>query len=205
MNLKIDSLSKKIEQAKGKRDQLQKQLISVQSNIESLKASIERKTMAKEVLDKLVELENKSVIGDLERLVTDGIRSIWGGNYEFKVVMGNRGDSTTAQFKLFRNGKETSIMDAHGGGMVQVVAFLARLILLLKIKPKLKQVLLLDEPFVYLSQDYHSQMADLLGKLVKDLGIKLLMVTHQPIFAEAADHEYRLTSDGEKTNIRSVR
>ena len=98
------------------------------------------------------------------------------------------------------NGKvvDTDVMDARGGGLAATVGFLLRLVvMLLKTDSKTDNFMVLDETFAMVSAEYLEGLREFIRKIVDKTGVQILMVTHQPEFAELADKVYRLsTVDG---------
>ena len=76
-----------------------------------------------------------------------------------------------------------------------MVAYLLRVLMLLMIKPPLNKILLLDEPFSMLSQEYQENMKGLLLKLSETTGIQHIVVTHLPTIAECGDTQYEVSLD----------
>lgn len=153
-------------------------------------ASVLEKTA--EALKVVFESIKKQSIDSVESLVTHALNSVFEDVYDFKITSHERGAASTNRFTLLKNGHESDIMEGHGGGVVNIIAFILRLIFTLKVKPELKPLLVLDEPFVYVSPDLHEKVGKLLRELVDQLGVTIIMVTHQPILKECADRVYEL-------------
>lgn len=151
-----------------------------------------------DVLNSLAKTSREKTIGLIETLVTHALRSIWEEPFDFRIETVEKRGVTQDQPKLLKDGVEASIMDGHGGGIVNVVAFVLRLIFILKKKPALRKVVFLDEPFAYVSANYQPKVGELLRELTEKLGIDMLMVTHQEILESYADLVYTLkaTNDG---------
>ena len=101
--------------------------------------------------------------------------------------------------------EKTSILDAHGGGVVNVAAFVLQVIVLALTKPKLAKVMMLDESFRNVSREYLSRVAELLKKLNKITGIQFILVTHKHELAEDADKIFEVKKDENgKTIIKEI-
>ena len=112
-------------------------------------------------------------------LVTHCLKAVFGEEaYIFKINFERQRGKTSAHLLLERDGLEIDAIDAAGGGVVDVTAFALRLATLLLARPKRRQVLILDEPFKMLSREYVPKVRDLLLALSQDLGVQILMVTH---------------------------
>jgi len=82
---------------------------------------------------------------------------------------------------LVRNGNEIqNVLDSDSGGVIDVASFALRLACIILRKPKLRKLLVLDEPFKFLSMEFRSMIREMLEKLAEDFGIQIIMVTHIP-------------------------
>lgn len=166
----------------------------------SLVETLQEFESTSETLKVIFELVKKKSIDSIENLVTHALNSIWEHSYEFKILTQERGTSSTNRFVLIKDGNESDIMDSHGGGIVNIIAFILRVIFTLKNNPELRPILVLDEPFAFVSESYHEKIGQLLLELIENLGISVVMVTHQPIITKYATKAYELesTKDGVK-------
>lgn len=98
--------------------------------------------------------------------------------YKFKIIFEQKRGRTEARLVFERDGNELDPLSASGGGVVDVAAFALRLAALLLTRPPLRRVLVLDEPFRFVSVQYRERVRDLLEQLSDELGVQLIMVTH---------------------------
>ena len=77
-----------------------------------------------------------------------------------------------------RNGREVDPIDASGGGVVDVAAFALRLSSLMLSRPARRRLVVLDEPFKFVSAGHRAAVRVMLEGLAADLGVQFLMVTH---------------------------
>lgn len=92
--------------------------------------------------------------------------------------------------------------DTFGGAVVQIEAFLLRLVFLLQMR--MVPFMVLDESFNCVSAGYLQNLAQLLGDLCRRFGLDILLVTHQQEMAEAADKVFHLVDrqDGKGAVLR---
>jgi DNA repair exonuclease SbcCD ATPase subunit len=149
-----------------------KELATVEHQLTILResAAIVR-ALAREVQD--------SVKGQMESAVNQCLEAVFDEPYEFRVVFVEKRGKTEAELVFTREGEEIDPMTAAGGGVVDVVAFALRLASII-IDPRQPRVLVLDEPFKFVSRNYLPRVADLLEELAEGLGIQIIMVTHIP-------------------------
>lgn len=73
-----------------------------------------------------------------------------------------------------------------GGGVLDIVSFAARVTLLRWHRPQLRQVLIADEPFKHVSNEYLPRVAKLVRHLADASGLQLILVSHEKDLAAAA-------------------
>ena len=77
------------------------------------------------------------------------------------------------------NGDEIeNVLNSDSGGVVEVAAFALRLSCLILSKPSLRRIIILDEPFKYVSEEYRENIRLLLEGLSRDFKVQFIMVTH---------------------------
>lgn len=197
-----------LNQKLGKRQSLLETKSKAETSIEDLKRELEILGEVTEVLQHLVSLKREEVQTKIENLVTYGLRTIFEEDLTFKIDTGTRAKQTTMEFKVVHSVKgqqvETDILNAHGGGLIQVVALLLRIVVLLFARPAPRRVLILDESLAHLSRDYLGNAGELLKQLSERLKIQVLMVTHSPEFIEYADRVYEFSQKDGVTQVSSV-
>lgn len=106
--------------------------------------------------------------------------SIFDEPYSFRIDFARARGKTEARLVFERDGLEVDPLTASGGGVVDVAAFALRVSCLLLSKPPLARVLVLDEPFRFVSPQYRPRLRALIEELAKTLKIQFIMVTHDP-------------------------
>lgn len=128
-------------------------------------------------------------------LVTEGLRSVFADDsVEFKVSSRTLRGQSSIEFSLVTDGVERPIMDYHGGGVAEVIAFVLRVVVVL-LSPGTRRILILDEPFARVSVNYRPRLAAFVRDLAKSTGLQLLVVTHDDSLPEVADVCYRVSRE----------
>lgn len=123
-----------------------------------------------------VECQNE-VSGYVESLVGRCLDDVFGpGFYAFRLLFESKASRSTVSMRLERGGIQMDPLDAAGGGVVDVVSFAMRLASILL--SGRRRLMLLDEPFKFLSSEYRSRVGDLLAALSEDFGFQFILVTH---------------------------
>lgn len=149
---------------------------------------------AAEVLLRFGEQRQAEIITRVESLVTHGLQTVFGEVMTFHIVAEQKAKAQQYEFtvrsRLGERTIETPVLDARGGGVAVVVSFLLRLLLVLLRRDTLP-VLVLDESFAQLSEEYVPRLAEFIRQLVDSTDVQVILVTHDPTFAEYVDAAYR--------------
>lgn len=125
-----------------------------------------------------VEVQNK-IHERVGGIVTSCLASVFAEPYEFAIVFEEKRGKTEGRFVLRRNGMELeNPQDAIGGGVIDVAAFALRLACLMLVRPRLRHVLVLDEPFRFVSAGYREAVREMLIQLSEKFDIQFIVVTH---------------------------
>lgn len=113
-------------------------------------------------------------------VVSRCLEAVFDEPYEFQIIFEQRRGRTEAELVFVRDGLTIDPMLASGGGVVDVASFALRLACLLLTRPPLQRVLVLDEPFKFVSAEYRDRLRMLLEMLAKEMQVQIIMVTHIP-------------------------
>lgn len=180
----------------------------LEREIAQLTQSLEIYDKATALLTSLGEERQFAAQEAIEQLVTRGLQRIFDETLSFHIIQDVKARRAEVNFVVRSNlssGRvvETDVMDARGGGLAATVGFLLRLvILLLRDDAKKDNLLVLDETFAHVSDEYLPPLGEFLREIVDKTGVQILMVTHQPEFTEYADVVYRFTAKDGKTLVQ---
>lgn len=140
------------------------------------------------VIDKAIQVISANGIGKVESIVTDGLKLVFDQDIQLVIERkeGARGDSYRL---MVRQGDVIGPpIDTMGGGVVNVISFLLRVIMIQRFK--LNKFIALDESFNNVSADHLPKVSEMLKSLCDDHGYTILAITQQPILACAADRVF---------------
>lgn len=195
-----------LDQQAGAARQLATRGKQVQATITALRNEIDLYDRAAAVLTSIGEQRQATAQTQIETLVTQALRTIFGQELSFHltpVVRGKRPEIDFVVRSTLNDGTivDTDVMEARGGGLAATVGFLLRLVVLLLSADKQDTVLFLDETFAHLSRDYEPRMAEFLHELVERTGVQIVMVTHSDAYTDHADTRYHFKLAGGVTQI----
>ena len=81
-------------------------------------------------------------------------------------------------------------MDSRGGGLVNIVSLLLRIIILMLTDRKAERFIALDEPFNNLREKYHENLVEVIKEIALKLNFQMVIVTHQKSMESFADVVY---------------
>lgn len=180
---------------------------AVQAEIGRLQAEISLLEKSGIVLNSIGESRQIKAQTVIEELVTRGLQQIFDDSLSFHIVQTTKAKAVTVEFlvrtTLADGGVvDTPVMDARGGGLAATIGFLLRVvILLLKNGKDRDNILVLDETFAHVSDEYLDGLGEFLREIVDRTGIQIVMVTHQPQFTDYADKVYRFTTVNGRTQV----
>jgi len=169
-------------------------------------ANLEKSAM---VLNSIGEERQLKAQSTIEELVTRGLQQIFDDSLSFHILQTVKAKVASVEFVVrttLRDGGvvDTPVMDARGGGLAATIGFLLRVVILLLKNGKDKDnILILDETFAHVSDEYLDGLGEFLRELVDKTGIQIVMVTHQPVFGEYADAVYKFTATDGKTKVEA--
>lgn len=125
---------------------------------------------ATEVLGKVKPLLSKASIDKCQELASMAIKAVWDDDYEVQY------HSDVSRFYLHKDGIETDIATAEGGGINSVVAFVFQIYLIIKLKKR--RVIFLDEQWSGISDEHLERFLEFVRGLCHDLNFDCLLITH---------------------------
>ncbi len=111
-------------------------------------------------------------------VVSRCLEAVFDDPYEFRLSFEQKRGRTEAKLSFIREGMEISPMDGSGGGVIDVASFALRLACLMLTRPPGRRLVILDEPFKFVSEEYRERVKVMLEELADELGVQFVMVTH---------------------------
>lgn len=193
----VGQYARELEQLKGKRAFLQKQ----SKDLEKQKADLNTRLISIEEAQAFIQQVAKETQEQLryhiEDIVQLALDAVFPGEYDFRVIFEIKRGKTEARLCFLRDNIEIDPLTSAGGGVSDVVAFALRLAVWSL--GKTRRLVILDEPFRYLSKDLQPKAGEMLRKLSSRLKLQVVMVTHEEEMIEIADKKFavKLERDGE--------
>lgn len=157
-------------------------------------ATIDRYNLMQESLSFLFSVAKetqKAISLNVSELVNLALNLCFPGEYRFKLEFVEARGKVEARCLFEHNGNDVSIMDATGGGVVDVCAFALRLSCY--VLTNAADTIILDEPFRFVSVDLRPRVAGLVKELSEKLNVQFIIVTHDSTIVDVADEVFRVS------------
>lgn len=137
------------------------------------------------ITDKIEEVQHT-----VEDLINKGLQYVF-QNDDIGIKLSTEFKNNKTLFVItLSDGKtdSTNMLDSFGGGLVSIVSFLFKVIV--SIINRNEKFMIFDETLNFVSIQYQEPLSKFIRQLCEDMGITLVLITHQPAMAEAADIVY---------------
>ena len=170
------------------RDDTNEGLINYKSAVKAKKLAVKRYDEAvielsnvdeaKQIAEQIaLEVQNQSQ-KRISAIVTRCLQAVFDEPYEFLIKFERKRGKTEARLVFKRGGLEVDPLTAAGGGVVDVAGFALRLSNVMLHQPRLAKLLIMDEPFKFVSADKRPAIRQLIEDLATELEVQIVMVTH---------------------------
>jgi hypothetical protein len=135
------------------------------------------------ILQGIAKTIQQSAHKQISCVVTQCLRSVMREDvYDFRIDFVEKRGKTEAKLIFFRNGIDfCDPLNEVPGGVIDLAAFALRIACLMLSRPRLRKVLILDEPYKFLNgEDYQEQVKGMLEELSQKLGIQFIIITDDP-------------------------
>lgn len=133
---------------------------------------------AQQVAQTVAQAVQRQAHQQIAALVTKCLHAVFEDPYDFQIQFDRKRGRTEATLLFVRDGVTLSPTKSSGGGVIDLAAFALRLACLVLARPKLRKLLVTDENFKFLSEEYRPQVRQMMELLSKELGVQFITVTH---------------------------
>lgn len=204
----VDELRMRHAKRVAARDMLAEQIDDIESRAEAGSLRAKLLDYVHEVLKVIAEKREAKVRERLEALVTQSLRLVFDDDsYSFSIEQDVKRDQAVARLMLEKADEDgdlfkTPLRGFHGGGIVDIVAFVLNAIVLTFVRPQRRQTMWMDEPFSQVSKSYRPRIADMMRWLHEETGLQFVIVTHEEEYLSVADTVTKITQNNGKTRVQ---
>jgi DNA repair exonuclease SbcCD ATPase subunit len=198
----INSLRTALERKKGRLLQIEQNIQETKTNLTETKRSLHRHEQAREVIRECGLLTQRQLQFHISDITSLALEAVFDDPYALVTEFIDRRNKTECDLYFERDGDLVDPLTASGGGAVDVAAFALRVASWSMQNPKSNNVLILDEPFRYLSVNLLSKASEMLKQISKELDLQIIMVTHSPELVEAADAVFEVSLKNKVSSVQ---
>lgn len=175
-------------QCKGIDFQIQKDIESIENKLSDNKNNFNLLIDAQAFLQDVAQKTQSKLKLQIEDIVNLALETCFPNEYEFRIDFSVSRGKTEAEliFLSKLTGNKIDPMNASGGGVVDLTSFALR-IACYTLQYNINNVIVLDEPFRFISRDLQDKAGQILKSLSQKLGLQIIMVTHIPELVNVAD------------------
>lgn len=169
---RVAQLTHSYELAEATVQQEQAALKQAKKQLKSLQLAVEK---AQIVAEEMQSIAHARIVS----LVSQALAAVFGEEaYELKILFEKRRNQTEARLLFERQGQTCEPLSAAGGGAVDVAAFALRIAAICLSKPQCRRLLVLDEPFRFVSKEYWPALQEMILTMAEKLDVQFIIVTH---------------------------
>ncbi len=175
----VEDYKSKIHDLNARKNLLEDKLAEEKKDAEEAIVLLETSQEAQKTIQIIAQTIQQQAHQKISEIVSKCLDAVFDDPYELKIDFQQKRGKTEAKLLLVRDGVELDDpLNASGGGVIDVAAFALRIACLCLTKPQKRRLIVLDEPFKFVSQEYRHRLVRMLKALSDDMKIQFLIVTH---------------------------
>ncbi len=176
--MNLEDYRKQTNQLLSQYQHTSQQVREEKEHLQTARLHLSHSQEAQLLFQEVAEQIQQSVHLEITKVVTHCLSTIFEDAYQFAILFEKKRGKTEARPVFYRDGNELDPLSAAGGGVCDVAAFALRLACLMMQRPRLRRLLVLDEPFSALKPPdfYGPKIQALLTTLSEKLGVQFLIV-----------------------------
>ena len=191
--ISLEEMYSRLYKIRIEHETLKKEIRTKKTSLRSLNTKSKNIDKAQSVVQIVAQETQKKLEYRVSELVTLALR-IFPDPYDMNLNFVKKRGKTEAEFTLSRGNSEAiDPLSASGGGVVDMASFALRLSLWSLQKPRSRNLIIMDEPFRFLSTELQPKAGELLKQISEKLDLQFIIVTHEEELLESADKIFRVT------------
>lgn len=194
--MNIENIKTLFQQCKGINSQLNKDIEQYTVKKENLNNELKILEQSQAFLQKVAQETQQHLKFQVEDIVNLALETCFPGEYNFSINFNISRGKTEAELVFLdqKTKREIDPMNASGGGVVDLTSFALR-IACYALENGTDNVIILDEPFRFLSRDLQNRAGEILKTLSKRMNLQIIMVSHIGEIINIADKVFEVKKD----------
>lgn len=198
---RIQEIRKQYERQVGEKRQIEKSLAQISIDIKEQKRDLRRHEQAREIIRQVGLKTQQQLQYHISDITSLSLEAVFPDPYKLIVEFVERRNKIECDLYFEREENKINPLLAAGGGAVDVASFALRVACWAIQRPKSRNVLILDEPFRYLSTNLLPKAGEMLKQISEKLKLQIIMVSHAEELIESADKVFQIKIRKGKSQI----
>lgn len=196
--MNFETIKNLYQQSKGVKSQIEKDIFNLENDIHQQKTQLDLIEKAQSFLQDVAQKTQSKLKLQIEDIVNVALETCFPDEYEFTIQFNIARGKTEAElvFVSKRTGLRIDPMNASGGGVVDLTSFALR-IACYTLQNNSNNVIILDEPFRFISKDLQIRAGEILKTLSSKLNLQIILVTHIPELIGIGDRVFEVKKNDE--------
>lgn len=189
---RISELRADLERRKGRAAQIESDLRDCKKRLRYSERDLRKHEQAREIIKKVGLATQQQLEYHFSDIVTSAMEAVFPNPYALSVKFVERRGKTECDLGFERDGDVVDPISATGGGAVDVASFALRVAAWSMRNPRSRSLLILDEPFRYVSTNLQDKAGSMLKEISSKLGIQMILITHEEELESCADRIFEV-------------
>jgi len=190
---RIHELRTAYERQRGRQQEILSTIEALRREGLELKKLKRRTEEAREIIRFVAQKTQEQLSYHISDITSLAMEAVFPNPYSLVVEFVQRRNRTECDLLFERDGLRIDPLSASGVGAIDVASFALRIASWSMAVKRTRPVIILDEPFRYLSENYQPLASAMLKEVSQKLGIQFIIVTHEMVLAEHADKVFQVS------------
>ena len=191
--MNLQTIRQRLEQRKGQKIQIEKNITQLKDELTEHKRSLRRHEQAREIIREVALKTMSQISFHISDITSLALEAVFDNPYKLVTDFVQRRNKTECDLYFERDGNRVDPLSASGVGAVDIASFALRIASWSMNRPHSRNVIILDEPFKCLSDNYQEKASQMMKELSEKLGLQFVIVTHNDILASYADRTFEVS------------
>jgi len=159
----------------------------------------------RDVMNIVGTLAQQKIRETVEQLVTEALQAVFGFEYSFVMETKVVRNKPEVYMSICYLGQLYSMKDELGGGIVDLVSFVLRVVFWAINTPRSADMIVLDEPGKFISKDLQPMFGEMIKELHNLLGLQFVIISHEEMLIDTADTSYSVALNKGVSNVGRIK
>lgn len=201
---RIQELRNRLEREKGRKKSLEESIQTLEKNLLESRRSLVRHEQAREIIREVGLRTQEQLQVHISDVTSLALESVFDDPYELVAEFVQRRNKTECDLYFMRDRSRFEPLDSSGYGAVDIASLALRIASWSMQVPRKRNVILMDEPLRFLSEDKQEKASQMIKELSDKLNLQFVIVTHNPTLTEFADRAFRVANRSGVSNVKQI-